>query len=73
MQVLQFRGPWYPLVQLLASWDGVSNNLSPKMSVSEKFRLSTGINVVLAFCMGTDIESIVSSPIGQPLAAVSVD
>lgn len=29
-----------------------------------------GINVVLAFNMGTDMESILTSPIGQPMAAV---
>lgn len=29
-----------------------------------------GINVVIAFCMGTDLESIMASPIAQPLATV---
>lgn len=31
----------------------------------------TAINVVLAFCMGNDIEGILASPIGQPMATVS--
>ena len=30
-----------------------------------------GINIALAFNMGTDIGSIMTSPIGQPLATVS--
>ena len=30
------------------------------------------INVAITFNMGTDLESIVSNPIGQPLATVSV-
>jgi hypothetical protein len=29
-----------------------------------------GVNVALAFNMGTDIESILASPIAQPLATV---
>ncbi len=29
-----------------------------------------GINVSLAFCMGTDIEGLMSNPIGQPMAAI---
>jgi len=29
-----------------------------------------GLNVVLAFCMGTDTQSILSSPIGQPMATI---
>ncbi|OCH88546.1 APC amino acid permease [Obba rivulosa] len=29
-----------------------------------------GINVALAFCMGTDIQGIMSNPIGQPVATV---
>ena len=29
-----------------------------------------GINVALAFCMGTDLQNIVNSPIGQPMAIV---
>ncbi|KAL7284284.1 hypothetical protein ACG7TL_001567 [Trametes sanguinea] len=28
------------------------------------------INVVLAFCMGTDMESILANPIGQPMATI---
>ncbi|EMD30986.1 hypothetical protein CERSUDRAFT_120193 [Gelatoporia subvermispora B] len=32
--------------------------------------LGFGINVALAFCMGTDIEGIMSNPIGQPVATV---
>ncbi|KAF8892309.1 APC amino acid permease [Gymnopilus junonius] len=29
-----------------------------------------GLNVAMAFCMGTDIENILSSPIGQPMATI---
>jgi hypothetical protein len=29
-----------------------------------------GINVALAFCMGTDISALLSSPIGQPMAQI---
>jgi hypothetical protein len=29
-----------------------------------------GINVSLAFCMGTDLSGILSSPIGQPMAQI---
>ncbi|TFY63534.1 hypothetical protein EVJ58_g3194 [Rhodofomes roseus] len=32
--------------------------------------LGWAINVVLAFCMGTDIENIMNSPIGQPMAVI---
>lgn len=32
--------------------------------------LGWGINVSLAFCMGTDLDSILSSPIGQPMAQI---
>lgn len=31
---------------------------------------SPGINVSLAFCMGTDLESVLSSPIGQPMGQI---
>ncbi|KAH9946464.1 APC amino acid permease [Amylocystis lapponica] len=32
--------------------------------------LGWAINVVIAFCMGKDIESILASPIGQPMAVI---
>ncbi|KZT28464.1 APC amino acid permease [Neolentinus lepideus HHB14362 ss-1] len=32
--------------------------------------LGWGVMIAIVFCMGTDVESIVSSPIGQPLAAI---
>ncbi|KDQ54538.1 hypothetical protein JAAARDRAFT_135209 [Jaapia argillacea MUCL 33604] len=32
--------------------------------------LGWAINVSLAFCMGTDLEAIMSSPIGQPMAVI---
>jgi len=32
--------------------------------------LGWGLNVALAFCMGTDNEGILSSPIGQPMATI---
>ena len=28
------------------------------------------INVALAFCMGTDLDSILNNPIGQPMATI---
>lgn len=31
----------------------------------------SAINVVLAFNMGTNVENIMNSPIGQPMAVVS--
>ena len=33
-------------------------------------RYLKGINVALAFCMGTDLQNIVNNPIGQPMATV---
>ncbi|KAG1721083.1 amino acid/polyamine transporter I [Suillus paluster] len=35
--------------------------------------LGWAINVSLAFCMGTDVDSLLSSPIGQPLAQIFFD
>ncbi|KAJ1307290.1 hypothetical protein OPQ81_001400 [Rhizoctonia solani] len=32
--------------------------------------LGTAMNIAIAFCMGTDMESILNSDIGQPLAAI---
>lgn len=32
--------------------------------------LGTALNIVLAFCAGTDIDSIVNNKIGQPMATV---
>ena len=32
--------------------------------------LTTAINISLAFCMGTDLESITGSTIGQPMAQI---
>ncbi|TFK47246.1 APC amino acid permease [Heliocybe sulcata] len=32
--------------------------------------LGWGINVSLAFCMGTDLDSLMNSPIGQPMAQI---
>ncbi|ELU40136.1 hypothetical protein AG1IA_05844 [Rhizoctonia solani AG-1 IA] len=34
--------------------------------------LGTAMNIAIAFCMGTDLEAIIDSDIGQPLAAVSI-
>lgn len=31
-----------------------------------------GMNMALVFNMGTDLETILSNPIGQPLATVSI-
>ncbi|KAI5988507.1 amino acid/polyamine transporter I [Pisolithus marmoratus] len=35
--------------------------------------LGMAINIALAFCMGTDIEYLIDSPIGQPMAQVFFD
>lgn len=45
--------------------------LSQAREESEKRICISAMNIAIAFCMGTDIESILSSDIGQPLAAVS--
>ncbi|KAG2135208.1 amino acid/polyamine transporter I [Suillus bovinus] len=39
-------------------------------SIAASAVLGWGINVSLAFCMGTDIGSILSSPTGQPMAQI---
>ena len=33
-------------------------------------RYLKGVNVALAFCMGSDLQNIVDNPIGQPMATV---
>jgi len=30
----------------------------------------SGINLALAFCMGTDLSGIIGSPVGQPMAQI---
>ena len=32
--------------------------------------LGTAINIALAFCIGTDLDSIINNPIGQPMATI---
>ncbi|KAG2046504.1 hypothetical protein BDR06DRAFT_1014661 [Suillus hirtellus] len=32
--------------------------------------LGCGVNISLAFCMGTDVGSVLNSPIGQPMAQI---
>ncbi|KAG1855183.1 amino acid permease-domain-containing protein [Suillus subalutaceus] len=39
-------------------------------SIAISAALGWGINVSLAFCMGSDLEGILSSPIGQPMAQI---
>ncbi|KAG1893655.1 amino acid/polyamine transporter I [Suillus fuscotomentosus] len=39
-------------------------------SIAISAALGWGINVSLAFCMGSDIEGILESPIGQPMAQI---
>ncbi|KAG2135253.1 amino acid/polyamine transporter I [Suillus clintonianus] len=39
-------------------------------SIAVSAALGWGINVSLAFCMGTDLEGILNSPIGQPMAQI---
>lgn len=39
-------------------------------SIAMSVVLGWGINVSLAFCMGTDLESVLNSPIGQPMAQI---
>lgn len=43
------------------------------MAVSSGIVLGWGVNVVIAFCMGTDTQSIANSPIGQPMATILVN
>ena len=51
--------------------DGVSEILLLTVFKKHLDMFGIGLNVVLAFCMGTDTQSILSSPIGQPMATVS--
>ncbi|KAG2354803.1 amino acid transporter [Suillus spraguei] len=39
-------------------------------SIAVSAALGWGINVSLTFCMGTDLEGILNSPIGQPMAQI---
>ncbi|KAG0692512.1 amino acid/polyamine transporter I [Suillus ampliporus] len=39
-------------------------------SIAVSAVLGWGINVTLAFCMGTDLSGVLSSPIGQPMAQI---
>jgi amino acid permease (GABA permease) len=39
-------------------------------SIAVSVVLGWGINVSLAFCMGTDLENVLNSPIGQPMAQI---
>lgn len=39
-------------------------------SIAVSIVLGWGINVSLAFCMGTNLESVLNSPIGQPMAQI---
>ncbi|KAG1844504.1 amino acid/polyamine transporter I [Suillus subalutaceus] len=39
-------------------------------SIAVSVVLGWGINVSLAFCMGTDLESVLNSPVGQPMAQI---
>ena len=55
---------------LPGSWAGVSlrDGLGwPSESLTFEM---TVVNIVVAFCMGTDLEGIMSNPIGQPMATV---
>lgn len=40
------------------------------MCVSKAAYRPLAINISLAFCMGTDLEYVVTSPIGQPMAQI---
>jgi hypothetical protein len=40
------------------------------VSLSDTAYRLTAINVSLAFCMGTDINSLLDSPVGQPMAQI---
>ena len=46
--------------------------MTPQCKEDGKLMSSSGINMALVFNMGTDLETIVSNPIGQPLATVRV-
>ena len=52
--------------QALSS-DGVSSLL---YLLPRSQRYLKGVNVALAFCMGTDLQNIIDNPIGQPMATV---
>lgn len=67
MLVPRFLSLSFPLLLLLALLDGVRKLLGGKRSELKTFQ---GINMALVFNMGTDLESIMSNPIGQPLATV---
>ena len=40
------------------------------LMVGRLVTLYLAINVALAFCMGTDLDSILNNPIGQPMATI---
>lgn len=70
MHVLRYHGlSSVPLVSLVF-WASVSlfHNTS---SNGTNPGFITVINIVIALYMGTDMESIISNPIGQPMATVS--
>ena len=55
------------LSSVALGWGGSLRFVLPPSHV---FNILKGINVALAFCMGTDLQNIVNSPIGQPMATV---
>jgi amino acid transporter len=67
--------PWAVITSIgiagVLGW-GSSSRATPPVRLSADTLQRTVINLVLAFNMGTDTESIVASPIGQPMATVSL-
>lgn len=76
--VLGFLGPLWVICAFDSSLHMSEETTNAKKSVPMALVGATalagilgwGINVVLAFRMGTDIESIMASPIGQPMAVI---
>ena len=63
------RGPSLAPSALQASLAGVCSSLLFRRSY-QLTRVFPAINVSLAFCMGTDLDSIVNNSIGQPMATI---
>ena len=55
------------LSSAVLGWGTSESHLMIRLCVNDAL---SGVNVALAFCMGTDLENIVNNPIGQPMATV---
>jgi hypothetical protein len=68
-----FLGQLSPQLALQVSWVGVrclAYSTIINMANLMGTYLHLAINMSLAFCMGTDIDGLVDSPIGQPMAQI---